>query len=214
MMYISVLPLAISIRRTNVYEEQALGIYLDGEKVDEPESNETTDDQKSSPKKMNFISTHLRKQLSFDLWFIFLGLFVICICEKKKLTKGDPNFGIFQILFEIVSAYGTVGLSLGYPGVDTSFCSQFTVVSKLVIIAMMIRGRHRGLPYSIDRAIMLNTDNVNHRDAIQMNQTLGRAQTMQSFRSNYDGVDSYYGDNQNNGAGAEANDNNGVSPIV
>jgi Trk-type K+ transport system membrane component len=27
MMYISVFPLAISIRRTNVYEEQSLGIY-------------------------------------------------------------------------------------------------------------------------------------------------------------------------------------------
>jgi len=31
MMYISVYPLAISIRRTNVYEEQSLGIYVDDE---------------------------------------------------------------------------------------------------------------------------------------------------------------------------------------
>jgi len=31
MMYISVYPLAISIRRTNVYEEQSLGIYVDEE---------------------------------------------------------------------------------------------------------------------------------------------------------------------------------------
>ena len=29
MMYISVFPLAMSIRRTNVYEEQSLGIYAD-----------------------------------------------------------------------------------------------------------------------------------------------------------------------------------------
>jgi hypothetical protein len=32
---------------------------------------------------------------------------------------------------------------------------HFTVFSKLVICAMMIRGRHRGLPYQLDRAIML-----------------------------------------------------------
>ena len=31
MMYISVYPLAMSIRKTNVYEEQSLGIYADEE---------------------------------------------------------------------------------------------------------------------------------------------------------------------------------------
>jgi Trk-type K+ transport system membrane component len=40
----------------------------------------------------------------------------------------------------------------------TSLCGQFTTFSKLVICAMMIRGRHRGLPNAIDRAIMLPND--------------------------------------------------------
>ena len=31
MMYISVFPIAMSIRKTNVYEEQSLGIYADDE---------------------------------------------------------------------------------------------------------------------------------------------------------------------------------------
>ena len=31
MMYISVYPVAISVRRTNVYEEQSLGVYSDRE---------------------------------------------------------------------------------------------------------------------------------------------------------------------------------------
>lgn len=30
--------------------------------------------------------------------------------------------------------------------------------SKLVVCAMMIRGRHRGLPYALDRAITLPND--------------------------------------------------------
>lgn len=50
---------------------------------------------------------------------------------------------------------GNVGLSLGHPDVLTSLCGQFTTFGKLVICAMMIRGRHRGLPYALDRAISL-----------------------------------------------------------
>ena len=65
---------------------------------------------------------------------------------------------MFSIFFEVVSAYGNVGLSLGYPTNLTSLCGHFTVFSKLVICAMMIRGRHRGLPYALDRAITLPID--------------------------------------------------------
>ncbi|CDK25510.1 unnamed protein product [Kuraishia capsulata CBS 1993] len=167
MMYISVLPLAISIRRTNVYEEQSLGVYYD---------DDSEVDQDMSAK--NFISTHLRKQLSFDLWFLFLGLFIICICENGKMSNGDVNFGVFQVMFEITSAYGTVGLSLGYPNTDASFCSQFTVISKLVVIAMMIRGRHRGLPYALDRAIMLPSEKMKHRDDVQAHHAVRRTQSL------------------------------------
>lgn len=53
---------------------------------------------------------------------------------------------------------GNVGLSLGYPGVMSSFCGQFRTFSKVVLCLMMIRGRHRTLPYALDRAIMLPND--------------------------------------------------------
>lgn len=74
---------------------------------------------------------------------------------------------MFQVLFEVVSAYGTVGLSLGYPNTDQSFSAQFNTFSKLVIIAMLIRGRHRGLPYSLDRAIILPSDKMEERDHLE-----------------------------------------------
>jgi len=90
------------------------------------------------------------------LWYIFLGFFVIAIAEGSRIIHDtDQGFTMFAVLFEIVSAYGTVGLSLGYPTINASFSAEFGVVSKLVIIAMQIRGRHRGLPYELDRAIML-----------------------------------------------------------
>lgn len=37
-------------------------------------------------------------------------------------------------------------------------CGSFRKLSKLVVIAVMLRGRHRGLPVAIDRAVMLPKD--------------------------------------------------------
>ena len=153
MMYISVFPIAISVRRTNVYEEKSLGIY--------GSSKEEADDDKEP----SYVGAHLRRQLSFDLWYIFLGLFVIAIAEGDRLSNtNEYAFTLFSVLFEIVSAYGTVGLSLGYPGIDASFSAEFSVVSKLVVIAMQIRGRHRGLPYELDRAVLLPSDSLHKKE--------------------------------------------------
>ena len=82
-------------------------------------------------------------------------------------------------MFEIISAYGTVGMSLGYPDVNTSLSGTFNVVSKLVIIAMMIRGRHRGLPYTIDRAILLPNDEMRRHDDLQEQHALRRQRSLE-----------------------------------
>jgi Trk-type K+ transport system membrane component len=154
MMYISIFPIAISVRKTNVYEEKSLGVYGSAE-----------DDANGDPEKTSYLSNHVRRQLSFDLWYVFLGLFLITIVEGTRVgDEKDVSFNIFSLLFEIVSAYGTVGLSLGYPGVDTSFSGQFKTLSKLIIIAMMLRGRHRGLPYALDRAILLPSESLQKKE--------------------------------------------------
>jgi len=108
----------------------------------------------------------LRRQLSFDLWYIFLGFFIITIVEGHRIEDTNAYaFTMFSVLFEIVSAYGTVGLSLGYPTINASFSAEFATLSKLIIIAMMIRGRHRGLPYALDRAILLPSENLHKNEA-------------------------------------------------
>lgn len=152
MMYISVFPIAISVRRTNVYEEKSLGVYQHGETDDSNENNN-----------ISYVGAHLRRQLSFDLWYIFVGFFILSISEGSKLMREE--FTMFAVLFEIVSAYGTVGMSLGFSAGNASLSSQFTVVGKLVIIAMQIRGRHRGLPYGLDRAILLPSESLNQKEA-------------------------------------------------
>lgn len=50
MMYISVFPVAISIRRTNVYEERSLGIY-------------SAEDEEEGKNGQSFVGTHVRRQL-------------------------------------------------------------------------------------------------------------------------------------------------------
>ena len=166
MMYISVFPIAISIRRTNVYEEKSLGIFGG-------EEDASGEDEQS------YVSQHLRRQLSFDLWYIFLGLFIIAIVEGDRISNtNQPAFTMFSVLFEIVSAYGTVGLSLGYPNINASFSAEFRTISKLVIIAMMIRGRHRGLPYALDRAILLPSDKLQDREQKEAERQMVRRGSM------------------------------------
>lgn len=169
MMYISVFPIAISMRRTNVYEEKSLGIY--GTQADE-------DEDEHEP---SYVGAHLRRQLSFDLWYVFLGMFIIAIIEGGRLENtNEYAFTLFSVLFEIVSAYGTVGLSLGYPSSNASFSAQFHALSKLVIIAMQIRGRHRGLPYELDRAILLPSESLQAKEAKDAQRVMSRVRRRSS----------------------------------
>ena len=168
MMYISVFPIAISVRRTNVYEEKALGIYGAGDE----------DDEAANASSLSYVGAHLRRQLSFDLWYIFVGFFILTISEGSRLMSGD--IPMFAALFEIVSAYGTVGLSFGHPSNNASLCSQFSVIGKLVIIAMQIRGRHRGLPYGLDRAILLPSESLHAAEAEESESRLARRESQLS----------------------------------
>lgn len=173
MMYISVFPIAISIRRTNVYEEKSLGVYDNAAESGAP--------QEASA--LSYVGTHLRRQLSFDLWFVFLGFFILCISEGGKIQ--DKRFDLFSVLFEVVSAYGTVGLSMGAAGINASLTSQFSVVGKLVIIALQIRGRHRGLPYGLDKAIILPNEARFKREAEEAEAVMVRMNTAVSGATAY-----------------------------
>ncbi|KAH9900583.1 potassium transport protein TRK1/TRK2 [Xylariomycetidae sp. FL2044] len=171
MMYISVFPVAISIRRTNVYEEKSLGVY-----------GGPSDDDDSKQSGVSYVGNHLRRQLSFDLWYLFVGYFLLTITEGSRLMlpEDQGGFSMFAVLFEVVSAYGTVGLSLGYGSINASLCSQFTVLGKLIVIAMQIRGRHRGLPYGLDRAVLLPSENLDRKEAEEAGARQDRRQSSMS----------------------------------
>ncbi|KAJ4344577.1 uncharacterized protein N0V89_012321 [Didymosphaeria variabile] len=135
-MYISSYPLVMTLRKTNTYEERSIGL-------------QEGDDSAAG------IASHLQKQLAYDIWFQFLAFFLVCIIERSHLRAADPGFDVFSLLFEVTSAYGTVGLSTGVPGEDYSLSGRFASLSKVVMLFVMVRGRHRGLPLAIDRSILL-----------------------------------------------------------
>lgn len=61
------------------------------------------------------------------------------------LQKDMPSSSLFDVAFEVVSAYGCVGMSVGSFMGPASLCADWGVWSKLVLVGVMMRGRHRGL---------------------------------------------------------------------
>eukprot|EP00762_Andalucia_godoyi_P001632 ANDGO_07051.mRNA.1 Low-affinity potassium transport protein len=89
-----------------------------------------------------------------DLKYILVAMLVVAVVENSA------QFSTYNIVFELFSAYGTVGLSLGYPGSIVSYSGSLFWISKLAIICIMLLGRHRGLPSSIDSAVQFKFNKI------------------------------------------------------
>ncbi|KAI0827486.1 TrkH-domain-containing protein [Hypoxylon sp. FL0890] len=189
MMYISVYPVVITMRHSNVYEERSLGIYEEDPTYNYALTRPVSHDQPGSKaqsvsrmirlafaewhgvgaapdqreeSRISFISHQIRGQLSHDLWWLVLAVLLIVIIETKHFLEDPVTFSVFNVVFEVVSAYGCVGISIGLPTAAYSFSGGLYPGSKLVLCAVMIRGRHRGLPVALDRAVRLPSDDM-HR---------------------------------------------------
>ena len=189
MMYVSAFPVTVTIRNTNVYEERSLGIFSEEEAKKEEEDLEAQDSPEREGrgrefilglrrtmtsmhgrrqqhklgagwKNQDFVRQQLRGQLGHDLWWLAMAIFLISIIETGQFKRDPVVFSIFNIMFEVVSAYGCVGISTGVPWNAYSFCGAWHTGSKLVLCAVMLRGRHRGLPVAIDRAVLLPSETL------------------------------------------------------
>ncbi|KAF2150785.1 TrkH-domain-containing protein [Myriangium duriaei CBS 260.36] len=169
MMYISVYPVVITMRNSNVYEERSLGIYSDDPTAQGHGRSNSRSSQsvlgriigigrhvsELQESRSYFVRQQIQAQLAHDIWWLVLAVFLIMIVEGDKFHKDPTLFSVFNVILETVSAYGTVGISVGVPYDNYSFCGAWKVLSKLILCAVMLRGRHRGLPVAIDRAILL-----------------------------------------------------------
>ncbi|ORX61773.1 cation transporter [Hesseltinella vesiculosa] len=187
-MYISVYPVAITMRNSNVYQERSLGMYrtddtgnFDDDSDVRPEApqrpnimlklkrNKTLNSVMSASKNVLkgpdvLLMTQIQRQITRDICWVIVGVFCICALEAKTIISPSP-VTMASVIFEVCSAFGNVGGSLGFPNTPTSQSAQYSVVSKLVLIILMFRGRHRGLPAAIDRAVLLPSEQLNHEDS-------------------------------------------------
>ncbi|GAB7329877.1 hypothetical protein MBLNU13_g01588t2 [Cladosporium sp. NU13] len=153
MMYISVYPVVITMRNSNVYEERSLGIYAEDaiselDKPCTPMPQAEEDAQRSwfsrarfmasnlnhaRPQESNttFVRHQLRAQLAHDAWTIILALFLIMIIESRKFSEDPTAFSVFNFLFEIVSGYGAIFAILTVLGSaeDASVSAMASMVS-------------------------------------------------------------------------------------
>ena len=202
MMYISVYPVVITMRHSNVYEERSLGIYA-GDETNVPDRsyNDSTMPAMTSalPRRLthsstaqeigralrtfapwhgvgvpvprpgdvesriSFISQQVHGQLAHDIWWLVLAVLVITTIETSHFLKDPVHYSVFNVVFEVVSGYGCVGISTGVPFAAYSFSGGWHWPSKLVLCLVMLRGRHRGLPVALDRAVRLPGEQL-HQD--------------------------------------------------
>jgi Trk-type K+ transport system membrane component len=180
------------MRNSNVYEERSLGIYDDDPGYEQSKARKgsgflrklrrTVTNQPFEQTKSYFVRQQLRAQLSHDLWWIVLAVFLIMIIEGDNFENNPSAFSVFNVVFEIVSGYGCVGISIGAPGEAYSFSGAWHTLSKLILCAVMIRGRHRGLPVAIDKAVLLPGEHLGdaeEEDAqIRLERTISRGRVM------------------------------------
>lgn len=67
---------------------------------------------------------------------VAMGSITTVVLSTILITLTDPEFDFIKILFEVVSAFGTVGLSTGI-----TLDEQFSTFAKLVLVATMYIGR-------------------------------------------------------------------------
>ena len=99
---------------------------------------------------------HLRRQISFDAWPLALAIFVICCFERSRIMSPEDSiwFSLFRIIFECTSAYASIGISMGTPNANYSFCGEFGVGSKVVVCVFQHltgRGWGRGAAGAVSR---------------------------------------------------------------
>ncbi|XP_021850306.1 sodium transporter HKT1-like [Spinacia oleracea] len=104
---------------------------------------------KGVKKERKIVKNFIFSQLSYLAIFTIL----ICITERRNMKDDPLNFNVFNIAFELISAYGNVGFSTGYScgkqlKADPScvnkwygFAGSWSDEGKIILIIVMLFGR-------------------------------------------------------------------------
>jgi Trk-type K+ transport system membrane component len=137
MMYVSALPVTLSIRNTNVYEERSLGIFAEDNPGDKQPAEEKggffpglrramTINNTNRPHKawdrQDFLRQQLRGQLGHDVWWIALAILFITMIETGQFERDPVVFATFNIIFEGIRTSPPIFLHLSSLTPTSGFC--------------------------------------------------------------------------------------------
>ncbi|KAI8589036.1 cation transport protein-domain-containing protein [Geranomyces variabilis] len=168
MMYLgATYPVTIRIRGTanTAYEQRDL--------VRSSADEDSSATSGSGAEKNDASLVEVRRMMLNDIVWIFCIVFFILVFENNSVEREWPNeggasskFTLFALVFEVVSAYGNVGYSLGAPDYSYALSGSWSTPSKLAICAAMCLGRHRGLPDGVDQTVRLPTRKAAQRTRV------------------------------------------------
>eukprot|EP00929_Paragymnodinium_shiwhaense_P065044 TRINITY_DN32646_c0_g1_i1.p1 TRINITY_DN32646_c0_g1~~TRINITY_DN32646_c0_g1_i1.p1 ORF type:complete len:634 (+),score=94.52 TRINITY_DN32646_c0_g1_i1:57-1958(+) len=109
----------------------------------------------------NTLRAQARRYLIQHTAYLVVITFFILVWEEPRFHEEESverqnvqrDYNFLKVVFELVSAYGTVGLSLGYRNAAYSFSGAWSRGSQLLLIFAMLLGRLRGLPDSVDPSV-------------------------------------------------------------
>ncbi|KAJ5219631.1 hypothetical protein N7468_008835 [Penicillium chermesinum] len=145
MMYISPFPLRIATQSIITMKEAELPKT---EKISHSLVAKTRKygKQISNLARVAFIWDQIRSQFTKDIMCVTVAVFSLTILESDKYEAQPLSFSTFNIIFEVISAYSCIGISVGFPVTGHSFCGELRPASKLILSVMSLIGRHRDLP--------------------------------------------------------------------
>ncbi|CAD6338433.1 unnamed protein product [Miscanthus lutarioriparius] len=133
-----------------------LSVHDDGSEMKRSGAGEPESRDGAEKKRRLSLNSMLLSPLACNAAAVMLA----CITERRSIS-GDPlNFSTFNVIFEVISAYGNVGLSTGYscsrlpPAAEEataachdkpySFSGWWTDQGKLLLVLLMLYGRLKG----------------------------------------------------------------------
>ncbi|XP_057768485.1 sodium transporter HKT1-like [Salvia miltiorrhiza] len=118
--------------------------------IEKGENISTSGGGAKNTRKIKKIRDHI---IFSQLTYLTIFVILVCITEKHKMRNDPLNFNVFNIIIEVISAYGNVGFTMGYScerlikhdgeckNEWSGFAGRWSSAGKFVLIVVMFFGR-------------------------------------------------------------------------